>query len=826
MGEVYRAEDTKLKRTVALKRVAPQFRSDSEHIQRIFKEAERASALNHPSVASVYDILESKPDVFLVMEYVEGKPLRERLRAGVPPAELISITMQCAQALQAAHEKGIVHGDVKPENIMLTPSGRVKLLDFGVARRMFAGPQASTTMGTTMGGTWGYMAPEVLLEKAVDGRSDLFSLGVILYEGLTGRHPFHTESLATTIERTLHKQPTPVALVNPNVSADLASVVDRLLEKEPHLRYATADELARDLHEIEQGLPPITSRIAPRLRLRLQGRTLIYALVLLAVLVAGALLRPLLRRAGGPLPLPENRYLAVLPFRAVAGSAGDQAYAEGLSAMLTSSLAKRSSRRLQVAPSSEIHAMHVSDARSARRVLGVNLVVDGSLYRSGDSLWVAYSIVDPASLQALRGEEVSAPAADLFALEQELRRSLSRSLELRNEPAGSPKPAAGTDAYQSYLRGAGYLQKETPESADSAIAAFKQALALDPTYVPARVDLGMAYLKKFGLTRQRTWLDQALSNCRGAAGPAAQEASARLCVGLALAEGGQYKEAVAELNESLRLDSSNDAAYSGLGQAYLALGDLSKAEHNFEHAVEVRPSYWAGYQELGSFYSRIGRYRQAAEQFEQAVSLAPELSTPYYKLGGVLLFAGNYLQAIEALRRGIDIAPDYRAYSNLGSAYLALQQYEAAIAAFEQAYRMSPVDYRTVGNLARAYHWAGKPDLAAQKYRDAIRLAGEALAVNPKDAYPCIALSGYHAMLGNQLQALQYLSRAQQLSRDDGELWFFAAMVHTRFGNQKQALRDIERSVALGYSRSDIRTSPELASLRNLPDFQALVRAE
>ncbi len=824
MGEVYRAVDTKLKRTVALKRVGPQFRSDPERIHRMFKEAERASALNHPCVASVYDILEQNTDVFLVMEYVEGISLRQRMREGISPQELTAIAIQCADALQAAHEKGIVHGDVKPENIMLTPGGGVKLLDFGVARRMLAGPEISTTMHPGMGGTWGYMAPEVLLQRFVDGRSDLFSLGVVLYEGLTRKQPFYTDTLAVTIDRTLHQRPSTVSSSNPAVPAQLAAIVDRLLDKEPERRCSSAGELARELRGLGQG----SLLMAPAGRMRLPARRLLlYTALLLALMVAVAVLRSMRRRPASVGQLPATRYVAILPFRSPRASAGDQAYAAGLAATLSSTLAKVSSRQLQVAPGSEIQAMQVTDARAARRALGVNLVLEGTLYRGGETVRIAYSLVDPATLHPIRSDEVTAPAGDPYALEQELRRSVARALELGSAAAGAqPQPGATTAAYQNYLRGEGYLQEVAPESADSAIAAFKQALTDDPAYVPARSSLGLAYLNKFSINRQREWLDQAAHTCRSALASAPQDAVAHLCLGLTFNESGQPEQAVAQLKEAIRLDGSNDAAYSGLGYAYWALGDLPQAQRYYEHAVELRPGYWAGYSKLGRFYERIGRYGEAAAQFQRAVALAPEISTPHYNLGGVLLRNGEYEQAVAALRRGIALAPDYRAYSNLGSAYLALHQYEAAVDAFEQAYRMGPTDYIAVGNLARGYYWAGKADLSRQKYRDAIRMAKEALAANPKDVDAHMLLAGYFAMLGDKPNARDSLRRARQLHHEDGELWFFAALVHARFGEQLEALRAIERSVALGYSRSDIRTSPEFESLRGNADFDALVRAQ
>ena len=255
MGEVYCAEDTTLKRRVALKRVAPALRNDPQQVQHMIKEAERASALNHPCVAAIYDVLQDSGEFLLVMEYVDGVALRQHMAEKMPASEALRIVEECAGALEAAHTQGIVHGDVKPDNIMITASGHVKLLDFGVARRIVKHPEQAetTTRIDPTGGTPGYMAPEVLLEKPVDGRSDLFSLGVVLYEALTGVHPFHATTSVGTVDRTLHEDPPSVHEIDATLAKPLAAIVHQLLEKDPADRYPTGGELIADLHAYAAG---------------------------------------------------------------------------------------------------------------------------------------------------------------------------------------------------------------------------------------------------------------------------------------------------------------------------------------------------------------------------------------------------------------------------------------------------------------------------------------------------------------------------------------------------------------------------------------------
>src|SRR5438876_10788576 len=267
MGQVYEAQDTKLKRVVAIKRMAPKLQQDERDRRRFLREAEQASALNHPNIAAIYDVIEEQGEILLVMEYVEGTPLRSRMQGHkvLSNDEFFNIGIQGLEGLNAAHEKGILHGDIKPENIMVTPEGRVKVLDFGVARRFSLGEAddatlTSATLAGISGGTPAYMAPEVLTQKPYDGRADLFSLGLVCYEMLGGEQPFETDSLAATMASVLHKEPRPVEQLNPKVPASVSSVIQSMLMKDPARRYSTARDVLVDLRRVQLGESPVFAR--------------------------------------------------------------------------------------------------------------------------------------------------------------------------------------------------------------------------------------------------------------------------------------------------------------------------------------------------------------------------------------------------------------------------------------------------------------------------------------------------------------------------------------------------------------------------------------
>src|SRR5262249_25946852 len=267
MGQVYQAQDTKLKRIVAIKRMAPKLQQDERDRRRFLREAQQASALNHPNIAAIYDVIEENDDVLLVMEYVEGTPLRSVLQGkkGLSTDEFYNIGVQGLEGLNAAHEKGILHGDIKPENIMITPEGRIKILDFGVARRFSLGEpdDATLTVATLSGavnGTPAYMAPEVLMQKPYDGRADLFSLGLVYYEMLGGAQPFETDSIAGTMASVLHTDPPPIERINPKVPAPVSAVVQTMLAKDPAQRYSSARDVLVDLRRVQEGERPVFAR--------------------------------------------------------------------------------------------------------------------------------------------------------------------------------------------------------------------------------------------------------------------------------------------------------------------------------------------------------------------------------------------------------------------------------------------------------------------------------------------------------------------------------------------------------------------------------------
>jgi tetratricopeptide (TPR) repeat protein/TolB-like protein/predicted Ser/Thr protein kinase len=829
MGEVYRADDLRLKRTVALKRMSPHLRADQLYRERFFKEAERASGLTGEHVAAVYDVLEENGEIFLVMEYVEGETLRKRLRRPLALEEFLHIALQCADALVAAHAHGIVHCDLKPENIMLTATQQVKILDFGVAKHLPRTDESSTVEEPGgLAGTPAYMSPEVLLDNRPDGRADIFSLGVVFYEALTGNQPFKARSFVATSQRILQESPPPVRGFNPRVPPALESIVSRMLAKAPEHRIARASQLAAEL----RGVNPHDFTAVPLARSR--GFRVIPAAilgVLVVILLLGAVLKRhqiehwLTRKE-----IPEQKYLAVLPFNSTAGDANSRAFSAGLTESLAVRLKQLGIRYpLQVVPPSEILAEGINTVEQAHKSFGANLVLEGSVRESGTLVRVNYSLVDAQTRRQLQADTITIQASDPFALEDRVVDGVMDMLgmELQNQDRtsavnhGTAEPAA----YDFYLRGRGYLQDyHKPESVDSAIAVFTHALERDPSYALAYAGLGQAYWHKYEETHDEGWVSRASQACQQAVQLGRELANGHTCIGVVYNGTGRYEQASEEFQRAAALDPESDDALRGLGLADERLGKLAEAESNYQRAVSLHPNYWADYNWLGSFYYTQARYEDAAKMFSHVVALAPDSERGYSNLGGVYLNLGRYADAIPLFERSVAIRPTADAYSNLATGYFFQQRFPEAARTYEQAVKLNPGDYELWGNLGDAYYWAPKEQpQAPQAYGKAITLANAALRVNPRDAAILCNLALYHGMLREKDAALAFLKRALALAPDNSDFLFKAAEIYNQLGMTEPALTALEHSIKRGYSRFFVRDHPIFGNFQTDPRFRKLV---
>jgi tetratricopeptide (TPR) repeat protein/tRNA A-37 threonylcarbamoyl transferase component Bud32 len=830
MGEVYRAEDTQLKRTVAIKRLVPRQHDQAVSNNDLLREARRASALNHPRIAGIYDVFTVGDELFLVMEYIDGVTLRDRLQSPLTVSEFCSIAIQCTHALAAAHHKGIVHGDLKPTNIMLAgDAGDVKVCDFGLARRL---PKVASEIETTstarhgIVGTPAYMAPEVVREEPPDERSDVFSLGVVFYEMLAGRNPFAADSLIATIDRIRGLSPEPLDLLNPDVPPRLARAIQRMIEKDPSNRYADVSELSQDLATIQDQLPRFQRRRHSRTRAAL-GLAIGTAIV--AIVFGIAHLQGLLGSAPVVAPIPSAVNLAILPFGSAGAGADRQFFTQGLAEALTRQFSTLTlNRRFQVATMADVRARHVTNPTEARDQLGANVVLSGSLLYSGPNVRITCLLIDTRSGRPLRSETFTADASNPIAVQDLVTNAGIRMMGLDIKPderkAVPRARAQGPSAYDFYLQARGYLLNfDRVENLDSAIAVFRRALEIDPRYALAYAGLGQAYWRKHELTGAAMWVDPARGACESALGMDPKLSEAHACLAIVLNGTGAYERAANEFATALDLEPTNDVSYLGLATAYERLARPADAERTFRRAIELRPHYWAAYDNLGAYYYRVGRYDDALAMFQQVVALVPDSFRGYSSLGAVYFMKDQTTEAIAAFRKSLDIRPNYLAASNLGTLYFFEGDYRQSVDAFRQALSLDESNYQVWGNLAGALESLGDSARAAAAYKRERELVQERLTVNPRDASLHMALAECNAALGETAKARASLAQVLKLAPADPQtLLDIAVFFEFRLHQREEALKWLAEAIARGQPWREVDRSPLLIALRKDPRFQQL----
>jgi serine/threonine-protein kinase len=839
MGHVYRAQDTVLKRTVAIKRLAPKFHVDEIGRERFLREAQRSSALNHPNIAAIYDVLQQNGEVFLVMEYIEGKTLRQYLSSHkFTIGEFLPIATQCAEALAVAHGQKILHGDIKPENIMLTPMQRVKILDFGVARRFGVEGQTDATvslatMTGTVSGTPAYMAPEVLKQKPYDGRADLFSLGLVLYEMLGGAQPFLTDSFAGTLGRVLHTEPTPIAKINRSVPDATAAIVMRLLRKDPAERYPNAGLLVADLQAVHQGGAPKGAGGAmppPRFaQNRYFAGLAIGAFVVVAILLAAGLLiwSGRMRSRGapdntapqGPPPLPATRVLAVLPFDANNADPKLVALGQGVLESVALRLGRLGEEgTFEVIPPLKIQERKITSLADAAKQFGANLGLKLELQPSGKLVRVSYAISGANGDNVLVSDSVAAPVGDAFTVEDNVLQGTIRALRLnlRSEDQAALR-VHGTsqpEAYQHYLQARGYLLNFTSaENVENAITMIREALRIDPNFGMAKAALGEAYWRKYWHTKQVNWTKLAKQECDSAVRLGNAGAAGHSCLGLINDGSGKYNDAIAQYQQAVELDPGNEDAFVGLALAYEHQGLITKAELTYQSVLEAHPRSWVATNALGNFYYRRRDYEKAVAMFQKVTELAPEGYAGYVNLGAAYNNMSRFADSIPVFKKSIGLRPSYAAYVNVGTAYFGLHDYRQAAAAYEEAIKLDEKRYVTWGNLAEAEYYSGAKAEAAPNYRKAIELAASELKVNPRDTDVLGDLANYYSMLGQKKEALDYLDQALRYGRNDKQVLVVAAFVHNQLGETGLALEWLNRALVAGYPPEQVRNEPGLQNL-------------
>lgn len=858
-GVVYRARDQRLGRIVALKFLSPEWLASEEAVARFLQEARTISALNHPHIATLYDVGEEAGSRFLVLEYLPGGTLRARLRdlrmAGgrLSFEDICHWAVQVCEGLAHAHRHGIVHRDVKSGNVMFSEEGAAKLTDFGLAKSPGGGDLTRTG---TIAGTVACMSPEQAQGLEADHRSDIFSTGVMLYEMASGELPFQGPHVAAILREVIIAPTPAVAQVRPDLPEAFGELVSKATAKDPGERYQSAEELAGDLRALASGgareprtasgaaadsaltavtRPPTAWPERPRrpgLR-RLSRRTGIAAATLLAAVSLALSFRLPLTDWLGPGRLPEQKQLAVLPFINVGRDQASQAFCDGLMETLSTKLTQLEQFQgaLRVVPSAEVRREKVASPREAQRAFGATLALTGSVERSGDRLRLNLNLVDTKSLRQLRADTIDTRIGDVAVLQDGVVSQVAGMLRLELNPdAQKVLGAGGTQvaaAYDLYVQGVGHLARwDKAQNIESAISLFQKAIQQDPRYALAHAGLGEAFWRKYQLAMEPQWVEEARKSCTRAVELNSRLADLYVTRGNIHTGTGSYQVAVQDFERALKLNPVSAAAYRGLAQAYDRLGRSQDAELTFRKAIELRPNDWAGYQDLGRLYIRRAEYAKAEECLRRVTELTPDNYWGFSVLGAVYHYQGRFEQAIAMIDRSIQLRPTGGAYSNLGTIYSFQGRYQEAARAFEKALELGTANRAIWGNLAEAYlRVPGQAEKAPEAYRRAIQLTERDLAVNPKDAEVRAHLAVYCARLNQRQRALVEAAKARGLAAGNKTVLFRCALAYELAGRRSLALETLKGALRGGYSRAEVERHPDLADLRQDPRYTALMRS-
>jgi serine/threonine protein kinase/Tfp pilus assembly protein PilF len=735
MGEVYLAEDIRLGRPVALKFLPQALRADPESRARLLNEARAASLLRSPNIAVTYDLGEHDGSDFIVMEYVEGELLSDRVASGpLPVREVIEVGLQVADALDEAHGRGITHRDIKSANLIRTERGLVKVLDFGLAKFLSTAArddrltQAQLSIPGLVVGTISYMAPEQALGRDIDHRVDLFSLGVVLYELATGRTPFAGTSTTEIIDRILHETAPPPSALNAAVPGALDAIVANALEKTPAFRYQTARDLQKDLRELAAELDSSSA----------SGRR---GAASLAAQQASAI----------------ERSVAVMTFANITREPADDWIGTGIAETVSSDL--KNIHGLTIIGRARVYDAFrtlgsntsVDDrlAIDIGRRLGATWVVVGGFQKMSDMVRITANFLDVASGTVHRTVKLDGRVADIFALQDKIVYELSQGLNLDlrgTEIAGIERAETqSVEAYESFARGMMNLRLARRDSIERAIAAFEHATALDPEYALAWAALGGAYSLKGSFLSLPDLVQKALDTERRALAIDPELADAHAWMGAALLGLGRTDEAIVAIQEAIRLEPDNGQAHQALARAlWVGKGDFAAAIPEFERAIELNAEAGYSYLQLGLLLAWEGQYERAEEVCRRAVELQDQYISgsaglqvvgANARLGYVYYLQGRHAEALREYERGLSF-----------------------VASGDHALKDRTAIELNV-KMGAAHHRQGRTEEATRHFERAVRMFDSLIANGADDPFTRYYIAVAHALTGATDRAFDSLER-------------------------------------------------------------------
>ena len=732
MGEVFLAEDSELNRKAALKFLPDELASSAEALARFKREAQTAAGLNHPNIVTIYEVGQHKGRPFIAMAYVDGEPLSDVItRGGLTVDRIIDIALQMLDGLSSAHRAGIVHRDIKPGNIFIDGEGRVKILDFGLAKPGGAGKLTGelSTMGTIF-----YMSPEQTRGEDADQRSDLFSLGAVLYEMLAGRPPFEGKHIAAVVYSITNEEPKPLSQLYQRIPSAMEKVVSKALAKNPQDRYQSAGEMADDLRRVRAGARPLASRPGKNLRRFLLPTTVVFAAVVLLLV-----LKPFKFQVSSDRPaVAAGSSLAVMYFENVVDPNDPRRLGEIASNLVITDLSE--SGNIQVISSQRLYDILKLQGKEGVKIVDKDTATDvakaakakwmlmGSILQEEPNLIMTSRLVDVETGKVIASQRITGePGEQVFALVDRLTLEIKSDLALpvlaregRDVPVADATTHS-TEAYRYYLEGMECLNKFYQTEAR---AAFKKALGFDSTFA-------MVYLRQASLAASRAERKKAIEKAVRYSDRVSKKEKHYIESAAALVSGDTDK-AIVELNAIIKDHPNEKNAYTALGDIYRTeKRDAQKSIENYRKAIEIDPLDKFSYNLLAYEYQKVGDVDNYIWAIYQYMALAPDEANPYDSRADLYAYSGKLDKAIESYQEALKRKPDfYPSVMKLGYMHLFKREYEEALKYSRQLLQAPDPDTRSLG---RVFEIA--VPLYQGKLDEAMERAQEAVAADRADGY-------------------------------------------------------------------------------------------
>jgi non-specific serine/threonine protein kinase len=794
MAVVYKALDVRLKRTIALKFLAKHLTADAEAKERFIQEAQAASAMNHINIATIYEIDEIQGECFICMEYIEGKSLKQIIQEKpLSLKEFFKFAIQITEGLNAAHKKGIIHRDIKSENIMITKDRIAKITDFGLAKLRDA---VTLSENGTILGTLEYMSPEQVQGLSLDFRSDIFSLGVVMYEMITGQMPFKGDHQAALIYSILLETPEPLARYIPKISDELQKIIDKALQKEIQTRYQKTDELLADLKRLQK------------------DEDLWY--------------KDKIKK------IPEQKpSVAVLYLENLSGRREEDYFVAGMTEDIITDLC--SIQGIKVLSRSDVLPFRGKrvNIKEIGKKLSVDYVLEGSVRKADDKLRINAQLIKTADGFHVWAGRFDQELRNVFDLQAEVARKIAQSLEVKLYPNEiiniEKKPTFSIQAYDYYLQGRDYYWKLGKKDIEFAIKLYEKALEIDPDYALAYAGLADAFVYKYEAYYDRSLLilDEAERTSQKALSldPALPEAHRSL--GRVYMFKKMTEDAIEEFKKAIELRPNCYEAYRALGWLFEEARNYDEAIKWAQKVLEIRPTDKEAFLLLGIAYHDQQLYDSALEAFHKALDLAPDYSAAFYYIGSTFLKLGKFDQALESYQKCMEAGGDPNVWLDLGWTYLLKKDYQDSLKSFQKSIDLGYFDFLAYYFLGLVNQQAKKGEKAIECYKKAIQLCSRQLESDPENPYLHSTLGLAYQSLGEEDKAEEEANISRELALENGAILYDLARFYALRKDEEKAIDFLKQALKLPLSPSkfEIRLDPHFKNLQKSSLFVELTKS-